>query len=168
MMHFIAKILRHALMILMGALVLSVTWQVLSRYVLDQPASWTEEAARFLLVWVGVLGAAAVSYSREHLAIDLLPRRLQGRRALALRVFIECMVLGFALVAMVVGGSRLVLITWELNQLTPALGLPTAVLYLVVPLSGVLMVLFSGVQIMTLLSQSEPHLSDSNTAMKES
>jgi len=166
MIELLGKVLRYALVLLMATLVISVTWQVLSRYVLDQPSSWTEEAARFLLVWIGVLGAAYVSHSREHLAIDLLPRRLQGTKAIALRVFIELAVLVFAILAMVVGGARLVAITWELGQVMPALSIPTAFLYLVVPLSGGLIVLFSGVHLVKLISQPTSHLK-AQTSKKE-
>lgn len=151
MIEWLARALRYFLVVLMATLVMSVTWQVVSRYVLDQPSSWTEEAARFLLVWIGVLGAAYVSYSREHLAIDLLPRRLQGPKAAALYLFIELAVMVFAFLAMVIGGARLVAITWELGQVMPALNIPTAVLYLVLPVSGSLIVLFSTMHISMLI-----------------
>ena len=153
MIEGLAKALRFFLVLLMTALVFSVTWQVLSRYALDQPSSWTEEAARFLLVWIGVLGAAYVSHAREHLAIDLLPRRLSGTQAKVLCLFIELAVLAFALLAMVVGGTRLVMITWELDQVMPALGIPTAFLYLVVPLSGLMITLFGCVHVLQVISQ---------------
>lgn len=49
----------------------------------------------------------------------------------------------FAAAVMVFGGGRLVMITWQLNQISPALGLPMAVVYSVVPLSGALLLLFA-------------------------
>ena len=51
-------VLKPALVLLMVALVSSVSWQVISRYIFSSPSSWTEEVARFLLIWIGVLGAA--------------------------------------------------------------------------------------------------------------
>lgn len=128
---------------LMGLLVASVTWQVLSRYLLAEPSSWTEELARFLLVWIGLLGASYAYRVKMHLGIDLLSQRLQGTRAFLLEVFVNAMVIVFAVAVMIVGGSRLVAMTWELDQVSPALGIPMALVYAVVPVSGVLIVLYA-------------------------
>ena len=66
------------LVALMGIAVLNVLWQVFSRYLLKNPSSYTEEAARYLLVWITLLGAAYAVGARGHLAIDLLPGKLTG------------------------------------------------------------------------------------------
>ena len=44
--------------IVMVLLVICVTWQVFSRYVLQIPSTVTDEIARFSMIWVGLLGAA--------------------------------------------------------------------------------------------------------------
>ena len=49
------RALEWALILLMGANVLNVLWQVFTRFVLRHPSSFTEELARFLLIWVGLL-----------------------------------------------------------------------------------------------------------------
>ena len=74
----IEKLLEWFLVFLMSVLVIDVLWQVFSRYVLNAPSSYTDELAGFLLIWVGVVGAAYVAANREHLAIDLL---LQDRKS---------------------------------------------------------------------------------------
>lgn len=144
------RIFQALLASLMGLLVLSVTWQILSRYLLAEPSHWTEELARFLLVWIGVLGAAYAFRTRMHLGIDLLAHQLRGTSALLLEAFINLMVILFAVLVMIVGGVRLVAMTWELNQLSAALGVPIAGVYTVVPLSGSLIVLFALENIATL------------------
>jgi len=58
--------------IVMVALVVCVVWQVISRYVLNQPSTLTDELARFLMIWVGLLGAAYTVGAQRHLSIDLL------------------------------------------------------------------------------------------------
>ena len=68
----IEKALEWLLVFLMSVLVLDVLWQVFSRYILSSPSSYTDELAGFLLIWVGLFGAAYVAGKREHLAIDLL------------------------------------------------------------------------------------------------
>jgi len=128
---------------LMGLMVLSVTWQILSRYLLAEPSHWTEELARFLLVWIGVLGAAYAYRTRMHLGIDLLAHKLRGTSALVLEAGINLLVMLFAIMVMIFGGTRLVMMTWELNQVSAALGVPVAWVYMVVPLSGALIVVFA-------------------------
>lgn len=141
------KIIDHAFRIflasLMALLVIAVTWQVLSRYLLAEPSSWTEELARFLLVWIGVLGASYAYRMKMHLGIDLLPQRLTGRNFAVLELVINLSVIVFAVAVMIVGGGNLVAMTAELKQISPALGIPMAWVYAVVPMSGVLIVLYA-------------------------
>ncbi len=127
-----------SLIFLMGLLVVDVLWQVFSRYVLSNPSSFTEELARFLLIWVGLLGAAYASGRHMHLAVDILPSKLEGRQRLWLEVFIQAVTLVFVLAVMVYGGSRLVWVTLYLGQMAAALQMPLGYVYVVIPLSGLL------------------------------
>ena len=133
--------LRVLLILLVAMLVVSVAWQVLSRYLLQDPASWTEELARFLLIWVGMLGASYAFRTRTHLGLELLPMKLKGTGAGSmLKYFTLLMAAFFATAILVYGGGNLVALTWELRQYSPVLGLPIAVVYSVIPLSGVLII----------------------------
>jgi TRAP-type C4-dicarboxylate transport system permease small subunit len=129
---------------LMGAAVLNVLWQVASRFLLGDPSSFTDEAARFLLIWIGLLGAAHVAGQRRHLAIDLLPGRLGPRGRARLGLAREAVVAVFALGVLVVGGARLVALSLELGQRSPALGLPLGWVYAVLPVSGALVLFHCG------------------------
>jgi TRAP-type C4-dicarboxylate transport system permease small subunit len=73
------------LALMLAALVGSLGWQVFGRYVLDRAPSWSEELARFLMVWITMLGAAAVMRREGHIAVTALPDALGrgARRALA-------------------------------------------------------------------------------------
>lgn len=137
------KALGYCLAALMVAMVASVVWQVLSRYLFVVPAAWTEEVARFLLIWIGMLGAAFAYRHGSHLGISLMSDRLAepGQRRLAVVVHAICLL--FAVCVLVVGGSSLVFMTWELNQVSAAMGLPIAVVYGVIPLAGLLICLFA-------------------------
>ncbi|MCK4746203.1 MAG: TRAP transporter small permease, partial [Bacteroidales bacterium] len=102
--HQITKILEVIMVILMSVLVIDVLWQVFSRYLLSSPSSFTDELAGFLLIWVGVLGAAYVAGKKEHLAIDILIQRSPPARQKRLQYIIHSLVFLFALLVMVVGG----------------------------------------------------------------
>jgi TRAP-type C4-dicarboxylate transport system permease small subunit len=137
------KALEWALILLMGANVLNVLWQVFTRFVLRHPSSFTEELARFLLIWVGLLGASYASGKKMHLAIEVVVDRLKGKSRIWMEVFIQSFVFLFALLVMVIGGIRLVTIMLLLGQISAALGLKLGYVYLVIPLSGLLILFYS-------------------------
>lgn len=131
------------LVTLMAVMVLNVLWQVGSRFILRSPSSFTDELARFLLIWVSLLGASYVTGKKMHLAIDILPSKLEGKKQRNLNVLINVLVAVFALFAMVWGGINLVYITLTLNQTSAALNVPLGYVYLVVPLSGLIIIYYS-------------------------
>jgi TRAP-type C4-dicarboxylate transport system permease small subunit len=143
----IDKVLAWFLIGLMGVAVLNVLWQVLTRWVLQDPSSYTEELARYLLIWIGLLGAAYAAGQKLHLAIDIVPTRLTGRARDGLEIAIEACIFLFALAVMVVGGMRLVLLTLRFDQVSAALGVPLGFVYLVIPLSGVLIMIYAVIEI---------------------
>lgn len=131
------------LIALMAAIVLDVTWQVVSRFIVRRPSSFSEELAGFLLIWIGLLGGAYAYYTRAHLGIDILTGRLTGGRKVAVEIISHAAVLLFALFVMVVGGIRLVRLTFTLRQISPALHIPIGYVYLVIPLAGALIMLYA-------------------------
>ncbi|MCT4648121.1 MAG: TRAP transporter small permease [Carboxylicivirga sp.] len=139
----IDKILEQILVILLAVLVIDVLWQVLSRYVLASPSSFTDELAGFLLIWVGVLGAAYVTGQKQHLAIDLLLQKSKPAGQKRLQLIIDGCVALFAVLVLVIGGSWLVITRFQLNVSSAALHLPLGYLYSVLPISGLLMVYYS-------------------------
>jgi len=130
------------LVILMGIMTLDVLWGVFTRYVMGAQASWSEELARFLLIWIGILGAAYAAGKNMHLAIDLYPQSLSPDKRKRLYIVINSLIILFALAVLVIGGSRLVYVTSTLGQVSAALQLPLSVVYTVLPLSGLLVIYF--------------------------
>lgn len=137
------RLLAWVLIVLMSVLVIDVLWQVFSRYVLNDPSSFTEELARFLLIWVGLLGASYAAGQRMHLAVDILPDRVQGARRHYLGLFILACTVLFALSVMVFGGARLVWVTLFLGQTAAALQMPLGYVYVVLPVSGLLIAFYA-------------------------
>lgn len=141
------RLLGAFLIALMGVSVVNVLWQVFTRFVLGAPSSFTEELARFLLIWIGVLGAGYAVGQRDHLALDLLPERLEGRAHAWVRVAIQACIAAFAVAVMIVGGLRLVYIQLTLGQTSAALDLPLGYVYLVLPVSGAVMAFYAAVHV---------------------
>lgn len=136
------KILGIFLSILMAAMVLDVSWQVFTRFFTEKPSSFTEELAGFLLIWIGLLGASYALYTKAHLGIDVLTYKLRGKKKQVAEIIIFVIVGLFAFFVMVYGGTRLVQLTFSLKQVSAAMEIKMGYVYLVIPLSGILMIYF--------------------------
>jgi TRAP-type C4-dicarboxylate transport system permease small subunit len=135
--------LTRVLITLMLCLVGAVLWQVISRYLFSSPSSWTEEMARFLLIWIALLGAVYAFRTGMHLGLDILPKKLEGASAQWLKRLTLFLVIAFSGAVLVVGGGSLVQLTWELRQHSAVLGLPMSLVYAVIPLSGILICFYA-------------------------
>ncbi|TLM78213.1 TRAP transporter small permease [Microbulbifer harenosus] len=155
MMQKIEKALALVLGSLLALMVVDVTWQILTRFLPMQPSSYTEELARYLLVWIGILGGAYAFRKKSHLGIDLLTNALHGAARKSVQVFVVLVCFAFAASAMVYGGTKLMLLTFELEQYSAALNIPMGFVYSVLPLSGLLICIFSLDQLVELLTAKQ-------------
>ncbi len=136
------SVLEKVLVVIMSAMVINVLWQVFSRYILANPSSFTDELARYLMIWVGVLGAAYVAGKGNHVAITYFSEKFSQANHRKVQTFINLTILTFAILGMLIGGVRLVYITLVLEQLSPALKIPLGVVYSVIPISGILIIFY--------------------------
>ena len=138
------------------ALVLDVVWGVVTRAMPGGQAKWTEELARFLLIWVSMLGGALAFRRREHLGIDFLVMSMHSDVNHGLQVLKHGIVCVTAAAVFLYGGFRIVSDALIAQQTTPALGWKMGCVYAAVPLAGVFILLFS------LEEMLSPTLVDSN------
>ncbi|SFE23236.1 TRAP transporter small permease [Roseivivax sediminis] len=134
--------LRVIIIAIFATLVVCVSWQVVSRYVFGTPSVLTDEIARFLFMWLALIGGAYTFGARRHLAIDLLTDSLKGRAKLASEASILTVVAVFAAIVMVWGGSTLVARTLASGQVTPALRISMGWVYGAIPFSGAVIVYY--------------------------
>jgi TRAP-type C4-dicarboxylate transport system permease small subunit len=150
----IERILEGVLVFFMSILVIDVLWQVTSRYVMNSPSNFTDELAGYLLIWVGVLGAAYVAGKREHLAIDLLIQRSSPARKFKLEMVISILVILFSIAVLTIGGAWLSYTRFYLEVKSSALGMPLGIVYLVLPISGILIAYFDIDNIMNQIKEN--------------
>ncbi len=148
--------------IIMGVLVINVLWQVASRFLVGHPSSFTDELAGYLLVWVGLLGAAYATGQKQHLAIDLISKKFGPKGRAWLEIIINSLIIAFAIVTLIIGGSNLVYITFKLNQISSALQIPIGYVYLVIPLSGVFIIYYAAHDILTAKSRTDSQMPGHN------
>ena len=91
--------------LLLGLLLAVMCWQVLTRYVLDAPSDWTEEASRYLYVYVVFLGTSAGISTRSHVSISYFTERLPPLPRLVVSLGVDVLILAF-LAVMVWWGAR--------------------------------------------------------------
>nr|WP_288934204.1 TRAP transporter small permease [uncultured Allomuricauda sp.] len=143
--------LEWVLAIILAAMVLDVVWGVFTRYLLESQSSWTDELARFLLVWLSILGAAYASGKKLHIAIDLWPQNLDPKKKNYLNLIVHSMVLLFAVLVFLIGGLRYVYISFALGQTSPALQLPIGFVNMVLPISGIFILYYKLSELFDLL-----------------
>jgi len=124
------------MVVLLAALTLLVGVQIAGRFLFGYSIFWSDELARFLLVWAAFLGMSVGVRRGAHPAVDSLVRALPpGGARLAFGVAVACSLLFF--LVMVGYGALLVQRTWL--QRSPSLGLRMGLPYLAVPAAGILM-----------------------------
>lgn len=137
------RIMEIILVAIFGLLVIDVLGQVFSRYILNKSFAFTEELARFSLIWMSILGAAYLNAKRQHLSMDFLYQKFSPSNRKKTLYFIELCVFLFALIVMVIGGFNLVITTLRLGQLSGTLRIPLGYIYAILPASGLLIMWFS-------------------------
>jgi len=140
---YVDKMLEKLLIFLMSILVIDVLWQVTSRYILSSPSSFTDELAGFLLIWVSLFGAAYVTGRKEHLAIDLMLQKSSIKNKIRLELFIHGMIFSFSFFVLDIGGIWLVYTRFVLSVKSAALQLPLGYVYIVLPVSGLIILFYS-------------------------
>ena len=121
---------------LMAAITGVVAFQVLTRYVLQHPAAWPEEAARYLFVWVALLGAALGVDRGAHFSLDLLTSRLPHPAARRLAAALDLTCAAFAALLTWHGAQ----LAWRVReQPSAALEIPMTWPYAAIPVAALLM-----------------------------
>ena len=137
----LVKFLEWILILLVAVLVLDVLWQVFSRFVLNDPSSWTDELATLLIIWVAMIGASVAFIRNNHLGVDYFVGKLKPRSRLITEIVVQIFIFVFAAVVLVLGGAKLVTLTLLTEQVSPALLVKMGHVYMALPISGVVIAL---------------------------
>ena len=130
------RITEVVLLVVLTAMAVAVFLQVIFRYVLSLPLFWTEEFARYCLVWASLLGSAVAVKRGQHIAVTILVERLPSAMSRTLKIM-ALIAVAVILAVILWGGIQLVAITRA--QISPALRVPMSIPYLAVPVGAALM-----------------------------
>lgn len=129
--------------LVMSALVACVVWQVFSRFVLNAPSTFTGEASRYLMIWVGLLGGAYTVGLQRHLSIDIISGSLTGRPRYLIETIINLIIFVFAYSVIFHGGLDLVDRVLARGQVSAVMRIPMGYVYLAIPISGAFMMYYT-------------------------
>ena len=120
-----------------AAMAVIVMLQIIFRFVIFIPLPWSEELARYLMIWTGMVGSFVALREGRHIGVTMVVDRLPPRAATWVSVFVQAATILF-LVILAQQGFALTLV--NLNQLSPAMRIPMFYPYLAVPVGAALMI----------------------------
>ena len=137
-----------ACVFLFAVMVVVGTYQIVTRYFFNSPSTVSEELLTYSFTWMALLASAYVFGKRDHMRMGFVADKLTGFPRKVLEIVIECLIILLAGSILVYGGSNIMKLT--MTQVTASLGIPMGVVYTVVPLSGILIVIYSILNIVDL------------------
>lgn len=147
------------IMILLAFMVIVAIWQVSSRYVFNSPSTISEELLRYCLIWLAMIGSAYMFGLREHMSITFFVEKFGEGVVRKLSILSEVIIVVFSLFVLVYGGVNITLLT--MKQVSAALGISMGYVYLVLPLSGILMIFYGVLNILNLIKEKDTVKSNS-------
>lgn len=127
------------------AMVLVVILQIFLREVIGYSLVWSEETSRILMVWIGFLGIAIGFREKAHISIEFFVTRLPASVQFVVDKAVYAAVFAFGLYLLIQG--------WQFTILTsgatlPSTGLPRSVLYVVMPVAGLMVCVYTALQVL--------------------
>ena len=152
-----SRIIEIVSVILLVLMIVTTCYQVVLRYVFNNPTSWSGEIAIIFLIWFGYLGIALGVKERGHISIDIIYSKLNSTYKKCLDLFFYVCMIIFSIM-MITNGKLLFSVTTM--QKLPATGLSKALLYLTLIVTGILIILYSVQNILEIFYP--PQIADKN------
>ena len=137
----IMKILGVVITLLFILMTLVGTYQIVTRYFFNRPSTISEELLTYSFTWMSLLASTYVFGKRDHMRMGFMADKLPGPARRYLEVFIDALSFFFAGVVMVYGGISITKLT--MIQITASLRISMGWIYIIVPIAGLLIMVFS-------------------------
>jgi len=151
---FCNRVARFVLIVAGAIMAVVIVLQVFFRFFVKIPLPWSEELARYLMIWIGMMGASLALSEGRHIGVTVMMERLRGRVRQVLMIGATLAVFWFLWIVVREGGQ----VAWiNYTQLSPAMMIPMLAPYAAIPVGGVFML----VQVVRklLLILRDPHSS---------
>lgn len=138
---WIDRLLEIACCLVLAMMVAVSCWQVISRYIVGQPSTITEELLRFSLVWISMLGMAYVAGKQQHISLTILVDKVPAKLRNIWTIVLQLTFMAFSVWILIIGGLKISAIS--MLQVSPALQIPMGQVYYALPIAGVLIIIYS-------------------------
>lgn len=135
------KVLGCICCVLLVFMTLAATWQVISRYVLNNPSTVTEELTLISFIWTALFAAAYVFGKMDHMKMSFVLDKMNRRNNLRLKIVSEIIIAIFAIFILIFGGAKMCSLC--MGEASSSLEIPMGYIYLALPISGVLTVIYN-------------------------
>lgn len=146
-------VLSTACFVIFAFMVCVGTYQIVVRYFFNSPSTVSEELLTYSFTWMALLASAYVFGKRDHMRMGFIADKLTGKKKMVLEIAIELLILAFSVIVLIFGGFSIMNLT--MTQVTASLGIPMGTVYTVVPLTGVLVVVYAILNIIDLCRGTE-------------
>lgn len=137
----IMKVLGIVIIFLFVMMTVIGSYQIITRYFFNKPSTVSEELLTYSFTWMALLASAYVFGKRDHMRMGFLADKFTGAGRRVLEIAIDLLACAFAGVVMVYGGISITKLT--MIQTTASLRVPMGYIYIIVPVAGLLIMLFS-------------------------
>lgn len=135
------RIMEYLTATLMAVMVIVASWQVFTRFVLDDPSTISEEMLRYSLIWLTMVGSALAYSKKKHVAIVFVTRKFSGKMYYVVNIAVEIIVILFSVFILLFGGINA--LQNAVGQVSSAMQMPMEYLYLSLSVGGILFILYA-------------------------
>ena len=139
--------------ILFAIMVIVGTYQIITRFVFNNPSTISEELLTYTFAWMAIFSSAYVFGKRDHMRMTFVADKLPKEQRKILEIVIELLIIAFAVIVLIYGGFTIMGLT--MTQKTASLGVMMGVVYAVVPICGILIAIYGVLNVIDLCAGYE-------------
>ena len=156
-MQSMRNVLNRIMNVLAGVSLIAMTaltcWQVFTRYILNNPSTWSEVLVGYLFAWASLFGASLITGERGHMNIPVVVELMPAKAQKFFAVFGEVIAMLFSAIILIYGGYKITLLA--MGQMTSSLGIAVGVFYIAMPVCGVINILYTVLNIYDICKKKE-------------
>jgi TRAP-type C4-dicarboxylate transport system permease small subunit len=135
---FQIRFCRWLLLILGLSMTVLILFQVFFRFVIYVPFPWSEECARYLMIWMGMLGSVIALQKQRHIGVTFLVEKLPPGLESAVQVLVQA---GMAVFLSVLFWQGARFASFNADQASPAMEISMLIPFSAIPVGSAMMIL---------------------------
>lgn len=139
--------------VLFAFMVIIGTYQILVRYIFNSPSTVSEELLTYSFTWMSLFASAYVFGKRDHMRMGFVADKLSPDKLKKLNIVIELVTIAFSCIVMIYGGISITKLS--MTQKTASLGIPMGYIYLVIPVTGIIIAIYGILNVIDLTGKGE-------------